>query len=160
MTKAQERERSSDMPRSFPSPENLIHGQNLALQNATRMTGQVCHQVVSMNRAWFDLWSTLITEFAALSKRFTSAQVDYVGHVLSSFEEAGREMGKLMLHAEEEAEETFQETAKEAGRSIRKWTRAPEQAASTLQSTTNPRRQKSERGKHHGTEQEEQDRTH
>jgi hypothetical protein len=144
----------------FPSAGNLIHGQVLAVQNATRMTGQLCHQVMSMNKAWFDLWSALITEIAALPKRFTSAQVDYVGHVLSSFEETGREMGNLVLHAEEEAEGTFQATAKEAGRSIREWRGAPEQAAKTLQTTINPRRQKEERGTRQRTEPGEQDRAH
>jgi gas vesicle protein len=160
MPKKQERERSNAMPVHFPSAGNLIHGQALAVQNATRMTGQVCHQVMSMNKAWFDLWSTLITEIAALPKRFTSAQVDYIGHVLSSFKETGREMGNLVLHAEEEAEGTFRETAKEAGRSIREWQRAPEQAAKTLQSTINPKRQKGERGTRQSTERGNQDRPH
>jgi hypothetical protein len=161
MPKEQKRERWNEIPAHFPSAGNLIHGQNLAIQNATRMMGQVCHQIVSMNRAWFDLWSALIMDFAALPRRLTSAQVDYIGRVLTSFEETGREMGNLVLHAEEEAEDALQETAKEAGRSFRELREAQERAARTPQRTINPRRQKNERGTRQGTEQrEEQDRAH
>src|SRR5262245_54959105 len=118
MPKVQKRERWNQMPVYLPRAGNLAHGQNLAVQNATRMTGQVCHQVMSMNKAWFNLWSALIMGFAALPRRFTSAQVDYIGDVLSSFEETGREMGNLVLHAEEEVGDIFQKNAEEVRRSI------------------------------------------
>jgi hypothetical protein len=121
------------------------------------MTGQVCHQVMSMNRAWFNFWSAMIMDFAVLPRHFTSAQVDYIGNVLSSFEETGREMGKLVLHAEEEAEEVLQENAEEARRTVRE---AREQAASTLESTINSRRQKSEGGKGRRPEQSGQEHAH
>jgi hypothetical protein len=160
MAKEQERERWNEMPVHFTGAEKLIHGQNLAVQNATRMTGQVCHQVMSMNRAWFNLWSTLTMDLAALPRRFTSAQVDYIGDVLSSFEETGREMGGLVLHAEEKAADAFQETAEAAGRSIHEWRDAPEQAASALRSTINSKRQKNERAKRRGTEKSDQDHAH
>jgi hypothetical protein len=149
MPKVQKRERWNEIPPYFSSAGELIHGQNLAVQNVTRMTGQVCHQVMSMNKAWFNLW-----------RRFTNAQVDYIGDVLSSFEETGREMGKLVLHAEVEAGDTLQKNAEEARRSIREGMEAQEQAASALHSSINTRRQKNEGGKGRRTEQSGQDRAH
>jgi hypothetical protein len=156
MPKVQKKERWDEMPLYFPSAGKLAHGQNLAVQNATRMTGQVCHQIMTMNRAWFNLWSALIIDFAALPWRYTSAQINYAGDVLTSFEVTGREMGNLVLHAEEEAGDALQE----AGRGIREWREAPEQVSSAPQSTINPRRQRSERAKGRRTEQSEPDRTH
>jgi hypothetical protein len=124
------------------------------------MTGQVCHQVMSMNRAWFNLWSTLTMDLAALPRRITNAQVDYIGDLLSSFEETGREMGNLVLHAEEEAEDAFQKTAEEAGRDVREWREEAEQAVRAPQRKNNSRRQKNERGKRRGAEQSEQEQAH
>jgi len=129
----------------FANAARLMHTQNVAVQNATRMTGQVCHYAMSVNRAWFNLWSTMLMDYAALPRRITSAQVDFMGDVLKGFEETGQEMGGLVLHAEEEAEEAMQDTAEDAGRTIDEVKQAPEQMASAAQRATQPRRRTAER---------------
>jgi hypothetical protein len=160
MPKEQKRERSSATSAQFPNAGKLMHGQNFAVQNATRMTGQVCHQVMSMNRAWFNLWSTLIMDFATLPRRLTSAQVDYIDDMISSFEETGREMGNLVLHAEEEAGDALEKNVEEARRNMREQAEEMQKEAGALQSTVNSRRQKNEGGKGRRTEQAAQDRAH
>jgi hypothetical protein len=115
---------------------------------------------MSVNRAWFNLWSTLIMDFAALPRHFTSAQVDYIGHVLSSFEETGREMGNHMLRAEEEVGDTLQKNTEAARRTTREMRETSEQAASALQSSANSRRQKNEGGKGRRTEHSDQGQAH
>jgi hypothetical protein len=160
MPKEQKRERSSATSTQFPGAGKLMQGQNFAVRNATRMTGQVCHQAMSMNRAWFTFWSTLIMDFATLPRRLTSAQVDYIDDMLSSFEETGREVGNLVLHAEEEAEETVKKNVEEARRSMREQVEETKQAAGALQSTANSRRQKNEGGKGRRTEQGSHSRAH
>src|SRR5262249_255754 len=113
-----------------------------------------------MNRAWFNLWSTLISNFAALPKRLTSAQVEYIDDMLGRFEETGREMGNLLLHAEEEVGETLQKNAVESRRRMREGKEKTGQAARGLQRTAESRRQKNEAAKGRRSEQSNQDRTH
>ena len=146
MPRQQERQRWNETPApQFANAARLMQSQNTAVQNATRMTGQVCQYAMSINRAWFNLWSTMVMDYAALPRRLTNAQVDFIGDVLKGFEETGQEMGGLVLHAEEEAEEAMQDTAEEAGRTVNQMKQAPEEMASAAERGSQPRRRTAER---------------
>ena len=154
MPREQKKGRRSDRLVRFPGARRVMNGQRMALQNSTRMTGQACRQAMSMNRAWFNLCSTVTMDLTSLPNRFTIAQLDYIDDMLRSFEETGREMGNLLLSAEEEVGDTFSEageevleTAEETGHRMRQ---SEEQTARPKREPEELGNQRNERVRRHG----------
>lgn len=154
MPRQQEMQRWNATPSQFPIA-GLMRTQNIAVQNATRMTDQVSHYATTMNRAWFNLWSTMLTDFAALPMRFTSAQIDFIGDVLKGFEDTSQGLGGLTRQVEQAAESAWQETAQQARRTVTQMSQAADQAGTT-QRASEPRRQRNQRSQQQAGKKESQ----
>lgn len=88
---------------TLPDPSILAETQKAAAENSARMANVACHYAISLNRAWFDLWNTRLTQYMELPKRMASAQSDFVEQALDDYQESMQQLGGIATKVSEEA---------------------------------------------------------
>jgi hypothetical protein len=92
----------------------LLAAQRAAAENAAHMTSTACHYVMSMNRAWLNLWSNQLSHCSEIPERLAEAQAGFMQQAFDHYEESMQQMSGFAMQAEKEAKDAMRE-ARQAG---------------------------------------------
>ncbi len=110
MQKTRDSGRSFDKSSKLPS--QIMEEQRSAAENAVRIARAAREYIVSLNRAWIDLWNSRYTELMTIPKRVADTQCDFIERALNDYGQSLENMRTLTAKAQEE-------TASLASRAVR-----------------------------------------